>query len=202
VIGIVWIDLELLTQASDVHVQSLRVTKVVRPPYLRDQVVAGSQAAHARQEGSQQIELLGGHVHVPSANPDLVTAAVKLDRASAENLGVRPADKHSGAPAMGADAGHELAHRKGFRHVVVGAELQSGDAVRFGVLGGDDHDGHRRLGPNNATHIKSGDLRQHQVENDQLRSFGSEEFNSLLTVKREQNPKSLALQRVLNTLSK
>jgi hypothetical protein len=100
VIGVVRIDLQLPSQPSDVHIQRLGVTEVLRAPHLGDEVVARSQPAHSGEERPQKVELLWRNGNVFTAHTDLVTAPIELDRAAAQDFDIRLARDHRGAPAM------------------------------------------------------------------------------------------------------
>ena len=56
----------------------------------------------------------------------------------------------------------------GFGHVVVGAELEPGDAVGLLVAGGQHHDRHVRVRADPAADLEAVDAGQADVEHDQL----------------------------------
>ena len=76
------------------------------------------------------------------------------------------------ATQQGADAGHQLVGAERLRHVVVGADVKADDPFRF--LGAsrqyDDRDARRLLlASYRATDIEAADIRQHEVEHEQIR---------------------------------
>ena len=77
-----------------------------------------------------------------------------------------------GSPQLSPHPSHQLAHREGLGHVVVGSELEPGDLVRLGVLGGEHDDRDVRRGPDLAAHIEPGHPGEHQVEQDQVGLVG------------------------------
>ena len=71
-----------------------------------------------------------------------------------------------------AQARHEHARAEGLRHIVLGAELDAGDDVRFLALRGHHHDRDRpgvlRL-LEAAADLEAVDIGQHEVEHDEIR---------------------------------
>ena len=85
-----------------------------------------------------------------------------------------PARAAAAAPAVKTDrfdTGDERLRAEGFGHVVVGPQFQSYDGVRFFGFGGQHNDGNHggfRSRPQSFADLKAVDLRQHQVEDDQV----------------------------------
>ena len=69
-----------------------------------------------------------------------------------------------GAPQHRAHAGDELAGRERLRHVVVGAELEPGDAVDLLVAGRHDHDRQARGAADRPAEVEAVGVRELQVE--------------------------------------
>ncbi len=75
------------------------------------------------------------------------------------------------AAEQGADAGDQLAHAEWFPEVVVGAQFQADDAVRFLATGGEhEHRGGGGL-PDLAQDIEAAEPGQHPVEHDQVHAL-------------------------------
>ena len=72
---------------------------------------------------------------------------------------LRPAAEH---------ASDEFAHSIGLGDVVIGTDLETHDGVDLGTLRGDHDDGHVRLRADLPAHVDARDLRQHDVEEDQV----------------------------------
>ena len=77
-------------------------------------------------------------------------------------------------------AGDELTRRERLRHVVVGAELETGDAVRLLVARRQHEDRHRRLGTDATTDLESVDAGQADVEHDETDRVAGELRERLL----------------------
>src|SRR5438445_374749 len=67
----------------------------------------------------------------------------------------------------------DLANREGLRDVVVGAQLEPDDLVDLGVLGRDDDDRHAAALAKRAAEVEAAHARQHQVEEDEIRTGGA-----------------------------
>ena len=77
----------------------------------------------------------------------------------------------------GAHARDDLLRREGLDDVVVGAELEPEDAVDLLASGREHHDRHRRRAGILAqppAHVEPAELRQHQVEQDEVRGPGAD----------------------------
>ncbi len=74
----------------------------------------------------------------------------------------------AGASQHRADARQQLARVEGFRHVIVGAELQADDPVGLLAHRGQHHDRHLGLAAQPAGEVEATLARQHQVEHDEM----------------------------------
>ena len=77
-------------------------------------------------------------------------------------------------PKEGLDAGDQGFGAEGFGDVIVGSQFQPNDGVGLLRLGGQHDDGEQcsvRSGPQAFADLQAVDLRQHQVEDDQIRLF-------------------------------
>ena len=87
-----------------------------------------------------------------------------------------------GPPEDRPDPRRELAQAERLGHVVVGAELEADDLVHLGVLGREHDDRHAGLGPDDPADLDAGQLRQHQVEQDEVGPLGPEQRERLAAV--------------------
>ena len=94
------------------------------------------------------------------------------------------------------DPGRQLAQAERLRHVVVGAELEADDLVELRVLGREHDDRHARLGADDPADLDAGQLRQHQVEEDEVGLVGPEARQRLAPVGRRDDPEAVRLERV------
>ena len=90
----------------------------------------------------------------------------------------------------------ELAQAERLGHVVVGAELEPDDLVELRVLGRQHHDRHARLGADDAADLDARQLREHQVQEDEVRPLRPEHGEGLAPVGRRDDPESVGLERV------
>ena len=105
--------------------------------------------------------------------PDLPGRAVDVEVEEADGFVSPLGGRRVGgtrSPEHGTDTRHELARLERLRHVVVGADLEAGDAVDQVVARGQHH--HRRgaaRGPELAQDLEPGSTWKHHVEDDQVR---------------------------------
>src|SRR5699024_10495710 len=85
-------------------------------------------------------------------------------------LGVRVATHHSTNPS------DELSSRVRFRHVIIGAELQSDDLVNFPIFGGQHDHRYLRFLPDLADDIGTWLPREHQIQEHQISAITIEFF--------------------------
>ena len=90
----------------------------------------------------------------------------------------------------------ELADRERLRDVVVRAELEPEHLVELVVPGREHDDRHRARGAKPLAHLEAVELRQHQVEDDEVDVLLVEASERLLAVTRGEHPEALPLQRV------
>ena len=114
----------------------------------------------------QQLQLLGGRVHLFPVHDQLI--AVEIDNELVEHqlflgiVGDLAAAQHS------VDMGHQLLHLKGLDDIVVRAHFQARDAVVHLAFGGEHDDGHLAglaylAADSPAVHHREHDVQQHQV---------------------------------------
>jgi hypothetical protein len=94
------------------------------------------------------------------------------------------------------DAGGELAQAEGLRHVVVGAELQPDDLVDLRALRGQHDDRDARFLAHDPADLDAAELRQHQVEHDEVRALLAESLQRLPPVGGGHDPEAVGLQRL------
>ena len=104
--------------------------------------------------------------------------------------------RHGGAAQQCPHAAPELADRERLRDVVVRAELEPDDLVELVVAGGEHDDRHLALGAQALADLEPVELRQHQVEHDEVDLLLGESRQSLLAVARLEHAEALALERV------
>ena len=98
------------------------------------------------------------------------------------------------AAQQGAGAGHQLAGTEGLHEVVVGAQLQTDDAVLHLALGREHDDGHIRRVADDAADALARHAGQHEVQNDQIEMVLLELLQGVLAVTDGGHPVVLALE--------
>ena len=126
-----------------------------------------------------------------------VAAEVGLDRPEIDDRR-RPVDRDRllGPAEQRPDPRRQLAQAERLGHVVVGAELEPDHLVQLGILGREHHDRHARLGADDPADLDPRQLGEHQVEQDEVGTFGPEPGQGLATVGRRDDPESVGLERV------
>ena len=69
------------------------------------------------------------------------------------------------------DSGNKLAGTEGLCHIIIGAQSQSANLINVILLGGDHNDRSILSFPYLTADFKSIHLRQHQIQNDQIKIF-------------------------------
>jgi hypothetical protein len=100
------------------------------------------------------------------------------------------------APQKRLYAASELADRERLRDVVVGAELEAEHLVELVVASGQHDDRHLALGAQALANLEPVELRQHDVQDDEVDALRRELLQRFHAVPRLQDPITLALQGV------
>ena len=128
----------------------------------REDVEFGSGEGKTRPAASHVARVqIDGQIEQQRTGPDRDAVDRGGDR--------RPARKTAETPQDRTDPGHDFARLERLRNVVVGAELESGDAVDDIVAGGQHQDADvRPFGSKRPQYIEAGPAGQHHVENQQV----------------------------------
>ena len=162
---------ELAADLADMDIDGPRLTREVRAPDVLEQTVAGQDDAGVPGERREEIELAGAEAEVAAGDRRLAAARIDperadLDRAPAAGRRVRPAQDRL-------DPGDERPRVERLRDVVVGAELETDDRVDVVVPGGEHQDRGVAAPPDLAADLEAVELRQHQVEDHEIRVVAS-----------------------------
>jgi len=104
-----------------------------------------------------------------------------------------------GSPKNRLDPGHQLPWAKRLGDVIVRAQLQANDPVGFLSLGGEHDDGkvlRLRICPKLSAYFQSVHLRQHEIQDDQIRRLPASPFQRLFAILGHAHLVSLPLQVV------
>ncbi len=116
------------------------------------------------EEAREQVELLARQLDLSAGDGDVARVAPQHDVARREHL-VLVAVLDAAQDRL--DARGELARRERLRDVVVGAELEAGDAVGLLVARGQHQDRHLRVRAHLPADLEAVDPRQADVEHDE-----------------------------------
>jgi hypothetical protein len=117
------------------------------------------------QEELQQLVLFGSQRDGTLTAQGLARAGIQGQVGKAQDLragGLRP-------PQQSADARQQLVQVEGLHHIVIGAHIQTLNAVTDGIFGGQDQDRNGSTCAQAAGHFQAIDARQHEVQNHQVR---------------------------------
>src|SRR6476660_3105508 len=122
---------ELAAELAHVHVHCARVPRKRVTPDALEQLIACQHQAAVVEQLPQQVELLGGELHLVAADRDLAAPGVDLDGAMLHHRLRWPAALLGlGGPAQDRlDACNQLARVERLRPVVVGAPFEPADLV-------------------------------------------------------------------------
>ena len=134
------------------------------PPDPVEQLVARDDDAGVLEQVREQVELLAGQLDGLARDGDLARLRIDDDVAELEQAGV---GRRLGPPQQRLHAGGELSRRERLRHVVVGAELEAGDAVGFLVPRGQHQDRHGRVRADGLADLEAVLPGQADVEDDE-----------------------------------
>ncbi len=155
---------DLAAQVPYVDIDDVGEPIVVHVPDVLDDHGAAEWAAAIAHQIFEDAELLGGQLDVFVRARHLAPDAIEQQFAHLQALGHGLA-----APQPRSHAGQQLDERERLHQIVVGAELQSFDAIVHGVARAQDED--RRAGlaiANLLQHRKPVRVGKHQVENDEV----------------------------------
>ena len=154
---------ELVAEAADVHFYEVRTGIEARAPHAREQLGASDDLLCVVHEVEEQRVFAGGEVERDPRQAHLATDPVELDGADPE---LREAGR---ATDERPNARHELFDLEGLHQVVVGAGLESKDALAELAAGGEHQDrgGHPSF-TELAADREAVDVGEHPVEDDEV----------------------------------
>ena len=129
------------------------------------------------EEAREQVELLARQLDLVADDGDDARVAAQHDVARGQHL-VLVAVLDAAEDRL--DARGELARRERLRDVVVGAELEAGDAVGLLVARGEHHDRHLRVRAHLPAHLEAVDPGKPDVEHDEPHRMASQLGDRLL----------------------
>ena len=192
---------ELDAQRADVHVERAVLAFGFKAPDPVHQRRAGEDDALVPQQQAQKLKFLVRQRHILAADLDLV--AVRGDKEQAERkiaarlCGLRPAQNR-------ADARDELEHGERLGNKIVRPVVETDDAVILRIFRGQHDDGQplgRRSGAELAQDGQAILLRQHDIEQNELRHLGVHRPPEFRRQREALGLKALAVQSVEHKLA-
>src|SRR5215471_17697745 len=158
--------LHLLAKTQHVDIDRTVGDGAILTPYRVEELLATEHYAGPAHQEFQQAELRRRQREELSIEAHLTAGAVELHAA-----GLQYADRRRLIAELQFDARDQLAHEERLDHVIVGAELQTDDAVGFAGAGGqEDHRGLReiRVLPDALADVQTVGIGKHDVEQDEV----------------------------------
>src|SRR5215210_5369867 len=173
--------LQLAAQRADVHTDRIHRGRRGAAPDRADDLAESDRTARLAGQQLENGEFSRRQAHLAPALGDQAAGAVDLQLRKAEHLGSGVA---AAAAELGTDAGEQLAERKGFGHVIVGAEIESPHFVLLLAPYRKDED-RRGIDPaNRGDHRHAIAARHGQVGDHQIGPMALEQLAPLLTIGR------------------
>jgi D-amino-acid dehydrogenase len=193
------LDVEFLAQVADVAVDRPLVSLVVVADCGLHQLQAGEHATGAARQDGEQFELGRGERDLLAVAGRALAEEVDAQRADGDDIGL----VHCGAcaPQDGADPGHQLAHAHGLHKVIVGAEFEPDDDIRFFAASRHHDDRCLELAANAARDVKAAHPGHHPVEDDQVGVFLQRKAQRLIAACRRVHAISLTGEVVAHDLA-
>ncbi len=168
---------------------------VIAPQRLQQRLPA-EDPSWARGQRAQQLELDVRQLHRRAAHLHRPAGEVEDDAVGADHVpAVRLAAQRCPAEER-PDAAPELTNGEGLRDVVVRPQLEADHLVQLVVSGREHDDRHGALGAQPPAHLEPVELREHEVEDDEVDPLRSEPLERLLAVPRLHDAEAVPLERI------
>ena len=162
------------------HVDGARVAGERVAPDALEQLVARQHEPAVVEQLPEQVELLRRELDLLAVDLHLAPAGVDLELAVGYLARLQLAALGDAAAQDRLDARDELARVERLRQVVVGADLEPDDLVHVFVARGEHQDRDVRALAHALADLDPVEIREHQVEDDQVRTLARERVESLL----------------------
>src|SRR5215204_6105842 len=201
---------ELLAEVTDVHVDAAVEDRQLAPEHRAHEVFALDDESGRAQELDENLVLDVRQLRRLAAAPDLTRPRIDLHVADANARGCACLGRLSGgfgprgarAAEDGLNAGDQLARVEGFGKIVVGADLQSDNAVNIVAAGREHHDVYvRAFGSESAQHLEAVHARHHHVQHDERVLARKRAFEPRGAPVRDLNPITLFAEQLSDQLT-
>jgi len=173
-----------------VDLDGARLARREEPPHRLQQLVAGDDLPRVTEQVLEQVELALGELDLASIDPDLASGARQRDRSEGDDRLLAAARARPSQDGL--DPRGQLARRERLGDIVVGSDLEPGDAIGH-VVTGREHD-HRHLATDPAAHLEPVDSGQPDVEHDQRDRMPAELRQGVLPRPHPQDLVAIALE--------
>src|SRR5438132_3339960 len=162
---------KLLAKTANMRIDRAGIDHAFVTPDFIEQTILLLHAAAALHQCSQKFELQAGQIDALTIYSDFMARWIDGDWSGRKSIvsffGITSAQDRF-------DAQNNFARAEWFRHVIVGAEFQTDDAVDLLRSRGQHQDWNVTrswIALQNFANLESGHFRQHQIENDEVRTF-------------------------------
>ena len=182
---------QLGAHLRDVLVDGARAAGELDAPHPVEQDLAREHDARVLHEEGKEVELGGAQIDGRAGNEDLPARLAQLHVGELEVIGARSC---GAAPQHRLDARRHLARAERLGYVVVGAELEAGDAVGLFVARRQHDDREARAGPHAPADLEPVHAGQPEVQHDQADRMAREFGKRLLAGAHGDDAVAVALQ--------
>ena len=173
---------ELASDRPDVDAEIVALVRVPRPPHAAQQPLVGQELPRVGHERFEERVLGLGEVDPLAVEGHQLPPEVDLERPEVERRGLGLV---GGAPPQrGAQPGEDLLHPERLGHVVVGPGVERRDLVGLPVADGQDDHGHVGERADASDHLGAVEVRQAEVQEDEVERGLRRRDDRLLTVRR------------------
>ena len=165
------------TENTYVH-GSLGNDAISSPDFIQELLAAAYAPGSAHQE-LQQFELRGGNSNLPAVTAHFEPSAVQFQLLTGQNLrtGLSLAQ-------MCFNAGNQFSDEEGLYQIIIGADLESNNAIRFIGPGREENDGQGsqlRMPSDGLADINPIGVRKHDVKHQQVRLGMLKEYQGVFS---------------------
>ena len=159
---------ELATQVADVRIDAAIIGREPASEHALGQRLARLHLADRAHQHFEQPQLRAGEPHRLAGQRDFERRRIEPQRPDAHRMRRRVGIARRETPQHGAHARDQLARIERLRQVVVGAQLETDDAIDVGAVRGEHDHRHRQAVAQPAQHLEAAERGQHHVEDHQV----------------------------------
>src|SRR5438105_6973467 len=188
-----WTGLQLLAKPAHVHIYGAAAADPVVTPDVRKQLLAREDLAGVLREEEEQVELFRLEHALRAVVQHASAARVELERARGDAGAVGMIPVRDTAKER-ADPCEQLAQAEGLREIIVRAHLEANHLIDFLAFCCEYEDRDVRLRPEPPADFEAVHLRQHQVEQHEVRARAACFFDRRQAVRGGDHPETILAQ--------